>query len=136
MKLTKQNLTDVVKAFNDTFAHDQVLQKIKNQKHIMTQGAITALMLCEPERLEAKGVYANYEFGVCEEATPLIAVYIGLYGAGIVAAYYAKNDEWHECQSHGNCGKNYASGGTWTTTAKHKGAKYVPQIVKLIIKGI
>ena len=130
MKLTKENLMAVIQFYSKTFAHDQVLQKIQNQKNITTQGTLVALMLCGHEHLESKGVYANYEFGVCGE---VITVYIGLYAVGIVGSYYAKNDEWHSCQSHGNFGKNYASGGTWTTTAKHK---HVPQIVELIIKGL
>ena len=135
MKMAKQNLTSVKNFFDDTFAHDQVFQQIKKQRHIGPQAAITAFMLLGAERLEAKGVYANFEFEVGNDES-LVAVYVGLYGAGIVAAYYVYSDEWHECQSHGNFGKNYASGGTWTTTTKHKArAKYTPQIIEQIIKG-
>ena len=41
-------------------------------------------------------------------------IYIGKKGTGIVASYDVFNQQWYQCTSHGNYGKNYACGGTWS----------------------
>lgn len=45
----------------------------------------------------------------------------------------ADNDEWHECQSHGNYGKNFASGGNWSVTNKSTNP---PEGIKNLIKTL
>ena len=88
---------------------------------------ITALALSDVDELEGKGVYVNYEF---TQNNMLVTVYIGLYGIGIIACYYATSDEWHSCQSHGNYGKNCASGGNWSVTNKSTNP---PECIKNLI---
>lgn len=48
----------------------------------------------------------------------IIFVYVGIKGLGIVAQYIGRQNLWYECFSHGNCGKNYSHGGTWSVAAK------------------
>lgn len=123
MKLS--HFQTIKNSFNKIFVTGELLQRISQQKHIDTIACLTALTCTDPNIFERQGIYVNYET-VCNDPEltnrngDLVAVYIGLYGVGIVAQYIASEDVWHECQSHGNFGNNFASGGTWTVTQKHK----------------
>ena len=102
-------------------------------KFINTPAILTALALSDADELEGKflgTVYVTYEF---TQNNKLVTVYIGLYGIGIIACYYAASDEWHECQSHGNYGKNLASGGNWSVTNKSTNP---PECIKNLIKTL
>ena len=125
--LNVRSITDTVKA---VFPDGEYLHKIKSTNKITTSAVIIALALSDADALESKGVYVNYEL---TNKGDLVALYIGLYGIGVVACYYTAGHVWHECQSHGNYGKNFASGGTWSTIKK--GAN-VPQCVQNLIKAI
>lgn len=57
----------------------------------------------------------------------IIFVYVGIKGLGIVAQYIGRQNLWHECFSHGNCGKNYSYGGTWSIVAK---TEKLPEILE------
>lgn len=133
MKTTRKELSDMVGFYHAAGLTSQAIQQIQRQRNIPTASAIFALMLMKTEYLENKGVYVAYSY--YKDSEQLCEVYIGLYAVGIIAAYYVNTDEWHKCQSHGNGGKNYACGGTWSTTAKHKG-RYVPSLVAQIIKAL
>lgn len=111
---------------------------IKRQRQLSTPTALLALSLLSADEMEQHGVFVNYETAHTQEGrTDLKTVYIGIYGLGIIAVYYAASGEWHECQSYGDFGKNYASGGTWTVVKKHlASAKYAPAVVTNIIKHL
>lgn len=47
----------------------------------------------------------------------IMFAYVGIKGLGIVAQYNGRQNLWYECFSHGNCGKNYSCGGTWSVGA-------------------
>lgn len=57
----------------------------------------------------------------------IIFVYVGIKGLGIVAQYSEHKKMWYECFSHGNCGKNYSCGGTWSVGAK---SEKLPEILE------
>lgn len=111
---------------------------IKRQRQLSTPTVLLALSLLTADEMEQHGVFVNYETAHTQEGrTDLKTVYIGIYGLGVIAVYYAASGEWHECQSYGDFGKNYASGGTWTVIKKHlAGAKYAPAVVTNIIKQL
>ena len=142
MKTKRKEISDMVGFYNAAGLTSQAIQQIQQQRNISTPSALFALMLMEAECLENKGVYVAYshykdseDSEDSEDSGQLCEVYIGLYAVGIIAAYYVSTDEWHLCQSHGNGGKNYACGGTWSTTAKHK-ERYVPPLVAQVIKAL
>lgn len=111
---------------------------IKRQRQLSTPTALLALSLLSADETEAQGVFVHYETAHTQEGkTDLKTVYIGVYGLGVIAVYYATTGEWNECQSYGDFGKNYASGGTWSVTKKHlASAKYAPAVVTNIIKQL
>jgi len=111
---------------------------IKRQRQLSTPTALLALSLLMADEIEQQGVFVHYETAHTQEGrTDLKTVYIGVYGLGVIAVYYAGSGEWHECQSYGDFGKNYASGGTWSVVKKHlSGAKYAPTVVTNIIKQL
>ena len=133
MKTNRKEISDMVGFYNAAGLTSQAIQQIQQQRNISTPSALFALMLTETEYLENKGVYVAYSH--YKDSGQLYEVYIGLYAVGIIAAYYVTSDEWHLCQSHGNGGKNYACGGTWSTTTKHKG-QYIPPLVAQVIKAL
>lgn len=57
----------------------------------------------------------------------ILYVYVGIKGLGIVAQYNGYQNLWYECFSHGNCGKNYSCGGTWSVGAK---SEKLPEILE------
>ena len=128
--MTTPNLDAVINTIKNVFPNGEHLGKIKAQRKLNTTAVLTALALSDADELEGKGVYVSYEF---TQNNMLVTVYIGLYGIGIIACYYAANDEWHECQSHGNYGKNCASGGNWSVTNKSTNP---PECVKNLIKTL
>ena len=127
--MTIPNLDEVINTIKNVFPAGEHLGKIKAQRKLNTTAVLTALALSDADELEGKGVYVNYEFA----QNNMLVVYIGLYGIGIIACYYAANDEWHSCQSHGNYGKNLASGGNWSVTNKSTNP---PECIKNLIKTL
>ena len=129
--MTIPNPGKVINTLKTVFPNGEHLGKIKAQrKKLNTPAILTALALSDADELEGKGVYVNYEF---TQNNKLVTVYIGLYGIGIIACYYADNDEWHECQSYGNYGKNFASGGNWSVTNKSTNP---PEGIKNLMKTL
>ena len=128
------NAVDLCKSVVGLNAFDH----IKRQRQLSTPTALIALALLGADETEQQGVFVHYETAHTQEGkTDLKTVYIGIYGLGIIAVYYAASGEWHECQSYGDFGKNYASGGTWSVVKKHlASAKYAPAVVTNIIKQL
>ena len=55
----------------------------------------------------------------------IVAIFVGLPILGIVAQFNAHSDEWFECSSRGDFGKNLASGGHWAII-RHAGTAAMP----------
>ena len=128
--MTNPNLAEVINTLKTVFPGGEHLGKIKAQRKLNTTAVLAALALSDADELEGKGVYINYEF---TQNNKLVTVYIGLYAIGIIACYYTASDDWHSCQSHGNYGKNFASGGNWSVTNKSTNP---PECIKNLIKAL
>ena len=116
-------LSETIKTINAVMPANVALERIKSQQKIDTPAVITALALSNPDELEGKGIYVNYEFTTCSPTGvngELTTLYIGLYGVGVIAVYYTHSGEWNSYQSYGNYGRNFASGGNWSVISKSK----------------
>lgn len=113
---------------------DATIGRIQAHRTVNTQAVLTALATIPCATLEAQGIFVNWEWRADGDATTaLVFAYIGLVGVGIVAQYNARQDDWHECQSHGNFGGNPASGGTWSGKGV---SKTPPAIVQKLVKAL
>ena len=61
----------------------------------------------------------------------IVVIFVGLPVLGIVAQFNAHSDEWFECSSRGDFGKNPANGGHWKAIRRAGGEAlpYMPDIV-------
>jgi len=83
-------------------------------------GAITPRRRCNAKSDDAYGnIEISYQDIINDDGTrSMIRIFIGVVGVGPILQ--ADDKGWVNCYPHGNCGKNWSSGGTWYSASRGK----------------
>lgn len=137
--VAEANLIDAKSGQNTTIAaeyHTTQILPLLGSVHIKGGGSI--IKIDRPYRSEGKkqGIYVNFS-RTCD---PVAAerdghfnhIYIGTEKDGPLAHYAAASNQWYECTSHGNFGKNYACGGNWSSKKVDQAPEIFNQLEKIM----